>query len=183
MKKIIDVSTGEVKISSGRTMLRAIAIGSCVVIAAYDSTKKTAAMAHIMLPGTAPAKGGLGKTKYAAEAIDLLLKQMAAAGSAIVDIEACLVGAGNVLQKDDDTICKDNIKSATQLLKEKGVAVRAAVLGGTQRKGVFLDAESGRISYTEGDKGEKLLWQPNASRGTSITIAGSVSGLEDGEGE
>ena len=183
MREIVDVNTGEIKIARGEITLRSIAIGSCVVVAAYDSIKKTGVMAHIMLPGSAPKNNDLGKTKYAVEAIGEMLNKMVESGSQESDIHACLVGAGNVLKKEDDTICRDNIESTTRLLKEKGIPVRAAVLGGVQRKGVFLDAESGRITYTEGDKQEKLLWKPTKSTDSAVTIAGSVSEPKGGEGE
>lgn len=54
MKEIIDVNTGEVAVRSGEFILRAIAIVSCVVVAAYDSKAKIAGMIHIMLSGHAP---------------------------------------------------------------------------------------------------------------------------------
>ena len=33
------------------------------------------------------------------------------------------------------------------------------VLGGTKRKGVFMDFENGKIFYDEGESKEKLLWE------------------------
>lgn len=159
MKEIIDINTGEVKVGAEKVVLRSIAIGSCIVIAAYDSKKKIGAMAHVMLPGSAPEKTS-ERTKYAADAIDEMIEKMTRAGSNRDDVEVCLVGAGNVLKKKDDTICRDNIASTTQLLKEKHIPVRSMLLGGVERKGVFLDVESGSISYTEGDGAEKLLWKP-----------------------
>ena len=39
MKEVVDVNTGEVKIGRKKTILRSIAIGSCIVIAAYDFRK------------------------------------------------------------------------------------------------------------------------------------------------
>ena len=89
-----------------------------------------------------------------------MINRMAHAGSNEDDIEVCLVGGGNVLRKEDDTICKDNIESTTQILEQKHIPVRTALLGGTERKGVFLDIESGSISYTEGDEKQKPLWKP-----------------------
>ncbi|MHC4573020.1 MAG: chemotaxis protein CheD [Planctomycetota bacterium] len=161
MNEIIDVSTGEVRVGGSKTILRAIAIGSCIVIAAYDPKQRIGAMAHVMLPGSAPKKAA-EKTKYAADAIDKMIKDMAAAGSNKDDIEVCLVGGGNVLNRQDDTICKDNIDSTTGLLRKKQIPVRSSALGGTERKGVFLNVENGSISCTEGDKKEKLLWKPKA---------------------
>lgn len=158
MEEIVDVNTGEVKVSRGKVILRAIAIGSCIVVAAYDYNKKIGAMAHIMLPGAAGKKEP-EKTKYAVDAIDAMIEKMAAAGSRDGCFEACLVGAANVLKRQDDTICQDNIKSATELLKQKQIPIRASVLGGTARKGVFLSVESGSVCYTEGNEKEKLLWK------------------------
>lgn len=159
MKETIDVNTGEVKVGGENIVLRSLAIGSCIVIAAYDFKKKIGAMAHVMLPGRAPKKA-LEKTKYAADAIDEMVIRMTRAGSNKGDIEVCLVGGGNVLKKEDDTICKDNIESTTQLLEKKHIPVRTAILGGIERKGVFLDVESGGISYTEGNGEERPLWKP-----------------------
>ncbi len=158
MEEVIYVNTGEAKVSEGEAILRAIAIGSCIVVAALDSKKKVGAMAHVMLPGKAP-RQFVEKTKYAFDAIEKMLGQMLEAGSNMDDIEVCLVGAGNVLEKENDTICDANIESVTGILKEKGICVKASALGGTERKGVFLDTETGSISYTEGDEKAKTLWQ------------------------
>ena len=157
----IDVNTGEVKVSREKVRLRSIAIGSCIVISAYDSRNKTGALAHIMLPGSAPEKSS-EKTKYAADGINEMLNRMIWAGSKKSDIEVCLVGGGNVLKKQDDTICQDNIASTTQLLEQKHIPIRATVLGGTRRKSVMLDVQSGDTFYTEGDGKEELLWKPAA---------------------
>jgi len=158
MKEVIYVNTGEVKVAAGKAILKAIAIGSCIVVAAIDSKKRIGAMAHVMLPGRAP-RQFLEKTKYAFDAIEKMLGRMLEAGSNVDDIEVCLVGAGNVLEKENDTICDANIESVTGIMKEKGICIKASVLGGIERKGVVLDTEAGSICYTEGDEKEKTLWQ------------------------
>lgn len=38
-QQIIDINTGEVKVAGSPTMLRSVAIGSCIVVAAYDYKK------------------------------------------------------------------------------------------------------------------------------------------------
>ena len=158
MKEIVDVNTGEVAIRRGKYILRAMAIGSCVVVSSYDSKAKIAGMAHIMLPGCAPEKTP-EKTKYAADGIEQMLTQMLKSGCKIEDIQVCLIGGGNVLQKEDDTICADNIKSVTEILEGKFISVEASVIGGYKRKSAFLDAETGSFSFTESNDIEKPLWQ------------------------
>ncbi len=159
-QQIIDINTGEVKVAGSPTMLRSVAIGSCVVIAALNFERKIGAMAHIMLPGSAP-ENVAEKTRYAADAVDELLNIMTDGQPQRGDIHACLVGAGNVLKREDDTICKANIESTMRILKEKNIPIRASVLGGTKSKSVFMDVENGCISYIEGDEKEKILWQAN----------------------
>lgn len=159
MENIVNVSTGQVKVGRKGEILKSTAIGSCVVIAAYDSGKKIGVMAHVMLPERAPKSVHGESTRYAADAIDQMIRIITAQGANLCDLGICLVGAGNVLKKQDDTVCKNNIDSITQLLKEKNIPVRAAVLGGTERKSISMDIESGSIYYTEGDKEEELLWK------------------------
>ena len=159
MQEIIDVSTGQVEVRKGVIVLRAIAIGSCIAVAAYDAKSKNAGLAHIMLPGRAP-QGSCEKTKYAYNSIELLLNQMIKLGSFVSDIEVCLVGAGNVLRKQDDTICQSNIQSVTDILKKNNIVVHKSILGGFERKSVFLDVQNGFISCSQGDGAVKLLWKP-----------------------
>lgn len=157
-QQVIDVQIGKVKAGRGKVILQSKAIGSCIAIVAYDSTKNVGALAHIMLPGIAPANIDRSeRTKYAANAIDTMVRMASYLGSKKEDLEVTLVGGGNVLNRADDTICKDNIESTLQILREKGLKVRARALGGTDRKSVSLDVERGIVSYTEGDGAEKQL--------------------------
>jgi len=158
MKEIVDVNTGEIAVSKEGIILRSMAIGSCVVIAGYDWEERVGAIAHIMLPGRAPEKAP-EKTKYAADAIDELVNRMAQTGSQQCNIEVCLVGGGNVLKKEDDTICEQNIMSVIQLLQKENIPLRASSLGGTERRTVSLDVEKGKIFCSKAEGKEELLWE------------------------
>jgi chemotaxis protein CheD len=160
VEKVINVGTGAVKVGRAGVTLGSTAIGSCIVIAAYDSSRKVGALAHVMLPGRVPKEAGRKRTRYAANAIDELIDKIGRTGAKKCDIEVCLVGGGNVLKEEDDTICRDNIESTTQLLEKKQIPIRAAVLGGTKRRGIFLDVKRGKVFYTEGEGKKKLLWEP-----------------------
>lgn len=157
MQEIIDVNTGEVAVNRGRFLLRAMAIGSCIAIAVYDPKTKNAGMAHIMLPDSAPERSR-EKTKYALNALEQMLDRMIETGSVIDNLEACLIGAGNVLQKNDDTICENNMKSVVDILSKRNIPVRASVLGGYERKSAFLNAETGCVFFTQGNGKKTMLW-------------------------
>jgi chemotaxis protein CheD len=155
--KIIDVDTGETKIGKGNVTLRSSTIGSCVVIAGFSSRKKIGVLAHIMVPGRS--MGTSKNTKYAIDAIDEMILLMERQIVKSVNIEVCLVGGANVLKDKDDTICRNNIDSVTNYLREKKIKIKEKALGGTERRSITFDIAEGVIRYTEGDSVEKLLWK------------------------
>lgn len=161
IQTIIHVPTGEVKVGRSGSILKSNAIASCVVIAAYDSKQKVGGLAHVMVPGNSPEGRTSQTTRYATDAIEELVKRMTQLGVNIDDVEACLVGGGNVLKRKDDTICQDNISSVTNILNEKGIKIRAQAVGGTERRSISLDIEKECVQYTEGDSKRKILWSAN----------------------
>jgi chemotaxis receptor (MCP) glutamine deamidase CheD len=113
-----------------------------------------------MLPGKSPdGKKSIERTRYAVDAIEAILEEMAITGSACDKLEGVIVGGANVLQKPDDTICPANIDSVLSLLGEKGISVVARAVGGIKRRGISFDLESKVVSHSQGDSEEKQLWQ------------------------
>jgi len=153
----IDVNTGEVRSSNEKRLLRSIAIGSCIAIAGFDPVKKAGVIAHVMLPGKAPEKAR-AKTKYARDAIEEMMHLFLEYGTDEKDIYVCLVGAGNVLKKEDDTVCQKNIDSVTSILNDLGIEIKAVVLGGMERRSVFMELPSGTVKYTQGNSEKMVLW-------------------------
>lgn len=155
---IIEVSTGEVKAGDGEMTLNASAVGSCMIITAYDRKKKAGAMAHIMLPGKASEKHLFHKNRYAADAIQTMIHILKKKRADINDLEVCLAGGGNVLNKENDTICNAIISSVKKLIAEKGWVPKAEEIGGNLRRSVTLNISTGTVTYTEGDSSEKILF-------------------------
>lgn len=158
---IINVSTGEIKIAEGNQTLISHAIGSCIVVSTYDKTNKIGAMAHIMLPGSAPNQHRMSERKYAKNAIDFMTTVLIKLNINPQELPFCLVGGGNVLQKENDIICKDNIESTTNILNKYNYAIVAQETGGILRRTCRLSLETGQFFYTEGDSSEKLLFDVN----------------------
>ncbi len=159
-KTVIDVQTGEVEAGSGKVVLRSDGIGSCVVIAAFDTKAKIGAIAHVMLPGRAPKESTPQKLRYAANAIDEVIKKMSSLGAEdMCDVGFCLIGGGNVLKRADDKVSKDNIDSVVEILSSKGMRVVAESLGGEKRRSATLNVETGCVSFSEGDDSERVLWE------------------------
>ncbi len=159
MNKIIDVFTGEVKSAGEKDQLVSNAIGSCIVVTAYLPGNYSAAMAHIMLPGKAPEKKHSDRLKYAENALEELLIQLNASKEQYSHIEICLIGGGNVLKREDDSICRNNISSVSEILRVNKLHVSAKSLGGTMRRAVRFDVGKAEVYYREDSSAEMLLWK------------------------
>jgi chemotaxis protein CheD len=153
------VTTGEVHSGGIETILNSGAIGSCIVITAFDSQVKVGAMAHVMLPGKSPQNSNSVSTRYAADAVEELLNQLFKQGAKKENIEICLVGGANVLKRENDSIGKDNIASVEKLLKELNLKVCTKSIGGTERRTTLFYIEPGSVYFTQGGSKEKLLWK------------------------
>jgi chemotaxis protein CheD len=159
MKKVIAVSTGEITTTKKDTILKSSAIGSCVVIAAYDTKERVGALAHVMVPGKAPEGKKHQKEIYAADAVEEMISRMILRGAKKENIEICIAGGANVLKRKDDTTGLDNITSVIEILKKEKIKIKVKSVGGTERRSISLDLESGSIYYSVGDGIEKLLWK------------------------
>ena len=157
MLEYIDVNTGQVVVTSERYILRSLAIGSCIVLSAYDQRTKVAGLAHIMLPGKA-ANGFEGKNRYAEDAIKHLLHLMTIAGCPKENLDICLVGAGNVLKDESDNVCTSNIESVYMILGRENLQVKASCLGGYERKAMYLNSCNGIVEYTCAGSEKITLW-------------------------
>jgi len=157
MKKTIHISTGEVKMGTAGDLLVSNGIGSCIVIVGINLIKGIGAVAHFMLPGKAPVTGEQNKTKYAKDAVDALLNILQADIDGFSPIRICLVGAGNVLKKQDDTICESNINSIVSIFRDLAIKIDVCTLGGTNRRSVQFDVENREVYISEGDSELKLF--------------------------
>jgi PAS domain S-box-containing protein len=158
MAKTIFVATGEIAFGTSEDVLESTAIGSCVVMCAYDAQHTLGAMAHVMLSGAAPATETGLKTKYACDAVAAFLAGLSARGCDLSQIEVCLIGAANVLERQDDTTARNNLDSVLECLHQKHILIAAQSVGGTIRRSARIDVRSGTVFYRLGDDEERLLW-------------------------
>jgi chemotaxis protein CheD len=163
MVKLTFVMTGEVKAGGVNTELKSSAIGSCVVITAFYPPQLIGAMAHVMLPGKASKKNEAFRFRYAEDAVNELLRLMHVPASQYPDINICLVGAGNVLKREGDSICKNNIGSVLDILSRNNLTTEAQALGGTERRSVRFKIAKGEVYFTENGSMERLLWKSDAN--------------------
>lgn len=169
MKKIIEVSTSDLKVGSGDCLLQSAGIGSCLVITFYDPVKKIGGMAHPMLPAALSLKDTNINTKecknfsivspeishnfannlrYVEDAIDALIEQLLKLGAEKSRLEAKIVGGANmfcVFDEDPESIGIQNIKAAKQKLNKEGIRITANDTGGNIGRFVVFDLGTGMI--------------------------------------
>jgi chemotaxis protein CheD len=155
----IFVNSGEVKACQGEGSLRASAIGSCVVVAAYDPDSAAGGMAHVMLPGESPGPDPATKTRYAKNAVEEVMRVMSNLGAMEARVHVCLIGGGNVLGDDHDSPGPDIVRSLTEILARRGITPVAMEVGDTQRRCCTLHVAHGRVTYTVGDSEQRTLWE------------------------
>ncbi len=149
----IYVDTCEIKACQMVGTLYAGAIGSCVVVAAYDAETTTAGMAHVMLPGPSiafPKRSNEG-LKCADEMLDELLRRMGALGAVDERLQVWLVGGANVLDDGRQGPGPETVESLLGGLAGYDIKPVALEVFGRQRRSCALEAESGQVFYTVGD--------------------------------
>jgi chemotaxis protein CheD len=158
----IFVSSGEVKACKGEGILQSSAIGSCVVVAAYDPDSAVGGMAHVMLPGGTSDPNPLVKTKYAKDAVEEMMRAMSYLGAMEARVHICLVGGANVLGDGHDSPGPDTVRSLTEILGGRGITPVAMEVGDTQRRSCVLHVACGLVTYTVGDSEQRTLWEAKA---------------------
>jgi chemotaxis protein CheD len=154
----VEVSSGAVGVAA-RGRLRASAIGSCVGVVLCDPVARVSGLAHVMLPGQAPSSRQTEEARYAEGGIQKLLDAMIALGARRRRLVACMAGGGNVLEREDDTLCGANISSVQQTLDSLRIVRVAEDVGGMLRRSLTVDVDSGRVLLTLGDGRYTVLWE------------------------
>lgn len=157
MSDKIDINTGEVKIGGESDKLCCRALGSCIALVLIDVEKPIGGIAHIMLPGKAP-NNSKNINRYAEDAVNSLLAMLSANHSTMKFI-ACLVGGGNVLKREDDTICKSNFKSIVDILNHFSIPISNYSVGGFERRSLTYYVKEKMVKFTIGSSIEETLYK------------------------
>lgn len=153
------LDSGEVKACRGGRILQASAIGSCVVVAAYDPDSAVGGMAHVMLPGESGGQDSSTKTKYARDAVEEMMRMMSDLGAKEARVRVSLLGGGNALGDGHDSPGPDIVRSLAEIPGRKGITPVAMEVGGTRRRFCAPDVARGRETPTEGESRQGMLWE------------------------
>ena len=107
--------------ASAPNIISSIGIGSCVVVALYDSEFKIGGIAHIMLPCSVGVTQSHSPYQFADTAVAFLIKNMIEGGAVRQKITAKVVGGSQMFSCNGDTegsIGARNILSIKNILRK-----------------------------------------------------------------
>lgn len=145
MKRFIDVHNGEIMAGQGEVILKSDAESACLIIAAYDPTKKIGALAHAMFENGHPHHAS-PILRNASQAIDEMIKDMSLLGSKTENIEVSVVAGENVRHQTDDPVYHQSIHEVVDVLKKRSLRFSQKLTEEIGSAHLALDVESGKIS-------------------------------------
>ncbi len=143
MKRFIDVHTGEVMAGQGEVVLKSDADSACLIIAAYDATKKIGALAHATLDANGH-KHHSPVWPDASHAVEEMINDMQMLGSQADDIEVSIVTGENVRHPENPGYRK-NIDEILEILRQHHIRFREGASENIGNAHIVLDVESGQI--------------------------------------
>jgi len=162
MDRIVKVGMADLKVIAEDGVLVTLGLGSCVGIALYDETTRTAGLAHIMLPSSKLIKNNQNKAKFADTAVECLLKLMMEMNAQKERIVAKIAGGAQMFSFKGSAsevlnIGQRNIQATIEVLRQHNIPIVAQDTGGNYGRTVELHAANGILVVRTIGHGVKIL--------------------------
>ena len=145
--------------SSALSSLRALGLGSCIGLCAFDPLTKDACLAHIVLPQSKPTDTNPGK--FADTAVPYALKELIARGAAKSRLRFAIAGGAQLFTLGSANghldIGKRNAEAVLEQIKNLNLRLVANDIGGKFGRTLYLNALSGEVVVKTVGGEEKLL--------------------------
>lgn len=154
----IQVGISEFVVADDDSTLKSYGLGSCVAIALFDEEAGIGGLAHVMLPsGDESDSDDYNPGKFADTAIRAMLRRMVEQGATYTQIEAKIVGGGDMFEFDSfgDGVGHRNVEAAKRELDRLGVPVVAEDVGGGTGRTVEFEASTGELTITTADEDDE----------------------------
>ena len=142
------IGISDMNVVRGDDSIITYALGSCVGVAMYDSTRKIAGLAHILMPSSKEVRDpNINIMKYADTAIPELLRKMERSGASASNISAKLAGGAQMFSMAGSSsqfnIGERNVAMAREMLQKLRIKLIAQDTGANYGRTVELFATSG----------------------------------------
>ena len=147
MKGMIVVGMADLNITKSPGILTTLGLGSCVGIALYDTTKKIAGLAHIMLPDSKQFQSNLIIAKFADTAMIRLVNDMVRAGAVRSAIKAKIAGGAQMFAfnstNESMRIGDRNVEAVINNLRIMSIPLIGQDTGANYGRTVELNSQDG----------------------------------------
>lgn len=137
------------------------ALGSCVGICLYDSDKKIAGLAHIMLPLSTEATGKIdNKRRYADTGIMELIQTMNLMGASTAKMTAKIAGGAQMFKGNSSAmfnIGERNVAAVKKVLASYRIRIVAEETGADFGRTVVFHSDDGRMEVRAAMKPTKIV--------------------------
>lgn len=150
MSKMIKVGMADYNICKAPDAITTLGLGSCVGIALYDSTRKIAGLAHIMLPDSTSIRNNSNIAKFADTGIDACIAMMIRNGASRVGLTAKIAGGAQMFafgstNNDMLRVGDRNVEATKKKLRQLGIRILAEDTGKNYGRTVEFYPETGEF--------------------------------------
>jgi len=154
------IGISDMNVVRGDDSIITYALGSCVGVAMYDSARRIAGLAHILMPTSKDVRdANINVLKYADTAIPELLRRMERAGASAFNISAKLAGGAQMFSmgaaSSQFNIGERNIAVARETLQNLRIKLAAQDVGENYGRTVEIFASNGIYRIKAIAKGTK----------------------------
>ncbi|MFC0296250.1 chemotaxis protein CheD [Geobacillus jurassicus] len=147
----VKIGIAEMEVVIAPNVIRTCGLGSCVGVVIYDAGKAVAGMAHVMLPHSSMARGGvINAAKYADTAVEALAQLVMAAGGRKGMLKAKLAGGAQMFSfstaGDMMRIGARNVEEVKKQLERLHIPVVAEDVGGHSGRTIEFNPQTGVLS-------------------------------------
>lgn len=147
MEERIIVGIAEGKTAMAGQVLVSYALGSCVGVCIYDSKKRVAGMAHIVLPEKPRNIRQSNAFKFADEGVAALIAHMCAMGCERHRLRAKIAGGARMFDTDFDqwNIGIHNVRAVKAALAREGIPIVGEDTGKNYGRTLLFHADDGML--------------------------------------
>ncbi|MDE5859775.1 MAG: chemotaxis protein CheD [Oscillospiraceae bacterium] len=160
MSNLVTVGIADLNVVTAPDKLITYALGSCVGICLYDSSRNIAGLAHIMLPlSTEAAGGGTNKRRYADTGIKELIDMMNRKGAFTANMTAKIAGGAQMFSTASAVfnIGDRNVAAVKKVLADYKIRIIAEDTGLNYGRTQLFHADTGVMEIRAAMKQTKML--------------------------
>lgn len=161
MSETIKVGMADYKIGSEGDTLVTLGLGSCIGVIIYDTGRKIAGLAHIMLLSSREIKNNANKLKFADSCIDLMMEDLLKRRVSRSALKAKIAGGAQMfsvsLNSDAMNVGRRNALAVKEKLKSLGIPIVAEDIYGNWGRTIRFNCSNFELSIKSIGRGESII--------------------------